>query len=395
MLKTSTFSTFQTLAFHNRLRNRLLLKSFIFLTFQNRRESIYFFSTFVRLNFKVDFLMNTVTLKDIAKLLGISKSTVSRALKNHPDISQKTKDAVMQLSEALHYRPNAVAVSFRFKKSKVIGLIVPQISAFFFPSVIEGIEHELYKHHYNLMILQSNESYEREVEACNILLSNNVEGILASVSRETENFGHFEDIVNDDLPIVFFDRVPNQIKGNKVLVDDIDGAFKATKHLIEIGRTKIAICIGNPNLLISDNRLNGYIKAMQKHNFEIDKQYIISGESPEDVEEKMSKLINLPEPPDAIFAISDLTMSGIMKAINRSNLKIPEDIAVIGFCEEPFSSMYSPPLSTIKPMGYEIGQKAAQLLFKRINGQAVNRLDLEVVFLQSELIVSESTVRTN
>ncbi|MDF1548686.1 MAG: LacI family DNA-binding transcriptional regulator, partial [Bacteroidales bacterium] len=310
--------------------------------------------------------IHPVTIKDIAKLLGISKSTVSRALKDHPDISQTTKDAVLQLAEALRYRPNAVALSLRHKKSKVIGLIVPQISYFFFPSVVEGVEDEVHKHGYKLMILTSNEQYEREVEACDILLSNNVEGILASVSRKTRDFKHFHDIIDSDIPMVFFDRVPDSVQADMVLVDDIDGAYNATKHLFDIGKKRIAICIGNPNLLISKNRLKGYQMAFEENKRLIDENYIISCETPVEAENETTRLLNLPNPPDGILAISDLTMSGIMKAIYKNKLRIPEDIAVIGFCEEPFSSMYNPPLSTIKPMGFEIGKTAAEMLFKRI-----------------------------
>ncbi len=205
--------------------------------------------------------VNPVTIMDLAKLLNLSKSTVSRALKNHPDISQATRDAVRQLADALNYRPNSVAVTLRHKKSRIIGLVVPQISYFFFPSVVKGIEDEVNKHGYTLMIMQSNEEYTREKEACNHLMSGNVEGILISVSRETVDFHHFEEIIDSGLPMVFFDRVPETYLADMVLVDDTDGAYRAVKHLIETGKRKIAICTGTPNLLISRNRLKGYKQA--------------------------------------------------------------------------------------------------------------------------------------
>jgi DNA-binding LacI/PurR family transcriptional regulator len=339
--------------------------------------------------------MHPITINDIAKLLGVSKSTVSRALKDHPDISQTTKDAVLQLAESLHYRPNAVALSLRHKKSKVIGLIIPQISYFFFPSVVEGIEKEVHKHGYKLMILTSNEKYEREVEACNILLSNNVEGILASVSRKTRDFTHFHNIIDSEIPMVFFDRVPDNIRADMVLVDDIEGAYKATRHLLETGKKKIAICIGNPNLLISKNRLLGYQKACEEFKSSIEEQFIISCETPEEAENETNRLINSKNSPDSILAISDLTMSGIMKAVYKNCLKIPEDIAVIGFCEEPFSTMYNPPLSTIKPMGLEIGNTAAQMLFKRINEEAKEKSSPKRINLKSEMIIRASTVKSS
>lgn len=335
--------------------------------------------------------VNPVTIMDLAKLLNLSKSTVSRALKNHPDISKATRDAVRQLADALNYRPNSVAVTLRHKKSRIIGLVVPQISYFFFPSVVKGIEDEVNKHGYTLMIMQSNEEYLREKEACNHLMSGNVEGILISVSRETVDFHHFEEIIDSGLPMVFFDRVPETCLADMVLVDDTDGAYRAVKHLIETGKKRIAICTGTPNLLISRNRLKGYKQALSESGIKVDERYIFEGESPEEVEKEMSKLLDLPDRPDGIFAISDLTMAGIMQAIYSRRLRIPEDIGVIGFCEEPFSLMYNPPVSTIRPMGYEIGKTAANLLFKKIlDGE--DTLTVGRVELTGELIARASTI---
>lgn len=335
---------------------------------------------------------NPVTIMDLAKLLNLSKSTVSRALKNHPDISPSTREAVKQLADALNYRPNSVAVTLRHKKSKIIGLVVPQISYFFFPSVVKGIEDEVARHGYTIMIMQSNEEYEREKQACDHLMSGNVEGILVSVSMQTLDFNHFDKIIDSGLPVVFFDRVPENCQADMVLVDDTDGAYRATLHLIETGKKRIGICTGTPNLLISRNRLKGYKRALAESGIDLDERYIFEGESPAEVEAGMEKLLSLPDPPDGIFAISDLTMAGIMRAIYKRRLKIPEDIGVIGFCEEPFSLMYNPPLSTIKPMGYEIGRTAARMLFNKILNAEPN-LSQGRVLLAGDLIVRESTVK--
>ena len=329
---------------------------------------------------------NPITINDIAKVLGISKSTVSRALKNHPDISQTTKDAVNGVSKSLKYIPNTVAASFRNKKTKTIGLIVPQISYFFFPSVVRGIEEIVHNRGYNLLILQSNESYEREIENLNILIANNVEGVLASVSLETKNFDHFQHIVDIELPIVFFDRVVNDMNVDTVLVDDVTGSFKAVNHLLDAGRKRVAICVGNLNLLISRNRLQGYKTALIQKGIPIDEELIISCETPEETELEVLRLLSEKNAPDSIFAISDLTMTGVMKAIFRRNLKVPEDISVIGFCEEPFRSMYNPPLSAIEPMGFEIGKKATELLFERLDGSVTLNSEPRVIYLESNLI---------
>lgn len=327
-----------------------------------------------------------VTINDIAKVLGVSKSTVSRALRDHPDISQATKDAVNGIASSLKYIPNSIAASFRYRKSKIIGLIVPQISCFFFPTVVRGIEEMVHNRGYNLLILQSNESYDREVENLNILIANNVEGILASVSLRTKNFDHFQQIIDMELPIVFFDRVVKDMNADTVLVDDIAGAFKAVSQLLDAGKKRVAICGADMNLLISRNRLQGYKTALEQRGITVDDTLVISCETPEETEQETMRLLSMDNPPDSLFAISDLTMTGVMKAIFRKNLKVPDDISVIGFCEEPFRSMYNPPLSAIEPMGFEIGKKATELLFERLDGSVTTNSEPRVIYLDSTLI---------
>ena len=334
-----------------------------------------------------------VTIIDIARFLGISKSTVSRALRNHPDISDETKEAVRNVADKLNYIKNTTASSLRYKKSNLIGLIVPEISYFFFPSVINGIEELVHKNGYNLLILQSKESYEREVENIDILISNNVEGILASVSRTTKDISHFINLTDMKMPLVLFDRIVKEINADIVLVDDIEGSYNAVKHLLEVGKKRIAICTGNLNLLISRNRLEGYKRALSEQNIQIDNEIIISAETPEDTERKTLSLLRSSNPPDGIFAISDLTMAGVMKAIYKSERKIPEDIAVVGFCEKQYRTMYQPELTAIDPMGFEIGKKATELLFEQIYQKSNDLPPLEprTVYLNSRLIKGSPT----
>lgn len=332
-----------------------------------------------------------ITIQDIANLLHISKSTVSRALHDHPDISDETKKAVKDLAKIFDYKPNRAALTLRYNSSKLIGLIIPEIYCYFFPSVVNGIEKELSKKGYNLLTLQSKESYEREKENIEILLANNVEGILASVSRETKKFDHFKKVLSEHIPIVFFDRVPREIEADMVLLDDIEGAYKAVKHLAEKGRKKIAICIGNLDLLISINRLKGYKKALEEFNLQINESFIISAQSAKEAKEKTSQLLSLPNKPDAIFAISDLTMTGVIQAIYRSHLSVPEDISLIGFSEEPFSLMYKPSITSILPMGNQIGKVAAKRLLKKIKNKDKKTYTPKVILLKSELIVRDST----
>jgi len=332
-----------------------------------------------------------ITIKDLAKLLGVSKSTISRALKDHPDISPETKEAVKSLAASFNYRPSQVAISLRLGKSKVIGLIIPKIYSFFFPSVVNGIEHVVHQHGYNLMILQSNELYQNEVDNTNILLDNNVEGILASVSRQTKNLDHFQNALRSNIPIVFFDRVPIDLHSDMVLIDDTKGAYNAVKHLIDRGRRKMAICIGNPDLLISINRLKGYKMALEEMNLDFREEYVISAESPELAAEATAQVLDLPDPPDSIFAISDLTMSGIIREIYKRKIKVPEQIALIGFCEDTFCLMYYPQLTSIMPMGFEIGKAAAERLFLRIYSEDHKKIQPETILLNSPLVVRDST----
>lgn len=334
---------------------------------------------------------NPTTLKDIADQLGLNKSTVSRALKDHPDVSQKTKQMVQRMAKKLHYVPNAIASSLRHKKSNVIGLLVPQISHFFLPSVIEGVEEIAHQHGYNLLILQSNESYEREVENLNILLANNVEGIIASVSRNTTIFSHFQHIIDIGLPIVFYDRVGVDLNIDIILLDDISASFKAVDHLINTGKDRIAICTGNSNLLISRNRLEGYKQALRSNGLKLNEGYIISSEWPEEAMRKTLLLLDLPTPPNAIFAISDLTLSGVMQALYRKNISIPNDIAVAAFCEEPFRNMYHPSITSIQPKGQEIGKTASNILFQRIKMNPFAHADPRVTYVEGQLIKGGST----
>jgi DNA-binding LacI/PurR family transcriptional regulator len=334
-----------------------------------------------------------VTIIDIANFLGISKSTVSRALKDHQDISEETKLAVRKVAKELNYIKNTAASSLRYRKSNLIGLIVPEISYFFFPSVIDGIEEVVHKNGYNLLILPSKELYEREIENLNILISNNVEGILASVSRTTKNIDHFHHITDTKLPLVLFDRIVKEINADIILVDDINASFKAVTHLIETGKNRIAICTGNLNLLISRNRLEGYKAALKQNGILLDENLILSCETPEEAEQKTLSLLRSDSSLDGIFAISDLTMAGVMKAIYRTKKQIPEDIGVIGFCEEPYRSMYHPTLTAIDPMGFEMGKKAAQLLFEQIyqSQKDLPPLEPRTIYLDSVLIKGEST----
>lgn len=326
------------------------------------------------------------TIIDIARMLGVSKSTVSRALKDHPDISEATKLEVRRIAKKLNYIPNSLAANFRNRKTRIIGMIIPEISSFFFPTVINAVEEIVHEKGYNLIILQSKESLEREIENLNILISNNVEGILVSVSWNTNNYEHLQQIMDMNMPIVFFDKIIKELKADMVLVDDVTASFKAVKHLIEKGRRRIAICAGNSNLLICQNRLQGYKTALIQAGIPFDEMLISNADTLEITEEQVLAFMELPSPPDAIFAISDSTLTGVMKALYKKNLSIPDDVSVIAFCEEPFRSIYNPKITSIDPMGAEIGRMAANLLFDKLEDITSVSTPPRVVYLDSSIV---------
>ncbi len=342
---------------------------------------------------------NQVTIKDIAKELGISPSTVSRALKDHPDISVKTKKAVNELAEKLNYQPNVVALSLRQSKTNTIGVIIPELVHFFFSTVISGIEDVAYGAGYNIIITQSNESLQREVSDIKALFNSRVDGMLISISRETTNFDHIESTLSRGVPMVFFDRVYNPEKNCTVIVDDKSGAKEATRHLIEQGCKRIAHLEGPPNLEITKQRLEGYLEALAEANLPVDKDLIVTCSLGTIDEGKIAakQLLELPNPPDGIFASNDPVAMGAIPAIKEKGLRIPEDIALIGFSNWFFSSMMDPPLSSVDQPGFEMGQEAARMLIDRIEKNAKGNDDEEfppeTKILKTRLVVRHSSLR--
>jgi LacI family transcriptional regulator len=334
--------------------------------------------------------INTIKLKDIAKALGVSISTVSRALNDHPDVKPETIKAAKQLAELLHYKPDHNALSLRNRKSKIIGFITPEISPFFFPSVLKGIEEITDKEGYSVMILQSNESYEKEVDCTETLLANNVDGLIISVTKETMLFHHFLMAKSGGVPIVFIDKVPVGYDGDKISVDGEVGTYQAVEYLIRKGYKRIAIGLGHPGISISVNRLGGYLRALNKYNITVNQDYIYYTNTIEESELQTCKVLDLPSPPDAIFSISEQVVAGVMIAINTRKLKIPEQIAVLSFGDEPFCFMFNPPLTTVTPLGFELGKECAQLLIQRIESNETDYASV-VKKLNADLIIRKST----
>jgi DNA-binding LacI/PurR family transcriptional regulator len=332
-----------------------------------------------------------VTIKDIAEQLGISPSTVSRALKNHPEISEETKRAVNELAKKLNYEPNAIALSLQSSKSNIIGLIIPEIVHYFFSQVISGIEDVAYDADYHVMICQSNESYIREVKNIQTLLSSRIEGLLVSLSKETRDFSHFRNLNKKNIPIVFFDRICEELETDHVIVSDYKGAYDAVEHLINIGCRRIAHLATSQDLMIGRNRYNGYIKALKDNELAIDERLIVRCDNHKAARLVTKRLIYEIHPPDGIFAVNDLTAIGALQTIKENGLRIPEDIKVIGFGNGIYSTMTDPPLSTVEQFGYVIGQKAARMVLDRILSRENYPPRIEEI--ETQLIIRESTVK--
>lgn len=333
-----------------------------------------------------------VTIKDIARELNISPSTVSRALKNHPDISVETKKAVNDLAKRLNYQPNAVALSLKNQRSNTIGIIIPEIVHYFFSSVISGIEDVAYDAGFNVIICQSNEKFEREVTNANTLLSNRVDGILISITKEDKDFQHLHNLQDNNIPLVFFDRIVPGLFADQVIIDDKKAAYEATEHLINSGRKRIVHFAGPQNLLIGRQRKEGYISALKKAGLPIFEEWIIEADTFEKARTSIMKLLHEKIDFDGLFAVNDLTAIGAMQTMQKRGIKIPDEVAVVGFSDGRFTGITDPTLSSVDQHGYEMGTVAAQMLLKRITS-ADKDYPYETKILNANLVTRGSSVK--
>ena len=332
-----------------------------------------------------------ITIIDIARELNLSKSTVSRALTGHPKVKASTREAVLALAEKLDYQRNMVAINLVTSQSHTIGIIVPEFVTSFFPRVIIGAQEVASQAGYNIIISQSNESYETEVANARVMLANRVDGLLVSLSRETRNFDHLKVFQRKGIPIVFFNRVCEEMQVPKVVVDDYDGAYKAVEHLIRIGKKRIAHLAGPDSLLVSRKRMNGYLDALRQYHQPIVEELIITYDlTLEKVKIYVKHLLELEQPPDAIFAINDPTAIEAMQLIKKKGLRIPEDIAVVGFSNDYASQLIEPSLSTVAQPMHEIGRTAVQLLLDQLDRDVADWKAITRT-LKTELIIRDSS----
>lgn len=332
------------------------------------------------------------TIKDIAKQLNVSISTVSRAMRNAPDVNNDTKAAVMALAEELNYQPNRLALSLRQKQTHTIGVIVPNLD-YVLSMMVKGIDEVALEAGYTVMVCQSNESFGREIVNTRRLLESLVDGFIISVSSETKSFEHFKKIQERDIPMVVFDRVTPQLTAPTVHLDNEEGGFIATEHLLEQGYKRIAILAGPKNLGISNSRMDGYMKALKKYNIKPDPSLIIHCDFNQDYAYfATEELLAMKKRPDAIFTISDRMAIGAMLAIKKKGLSMPDDIALVSFNNEPIVSVVTPGISSVDIQSFEMGKAAAKLFIERMH-HPDDMTGVEVV-LKPKLFIRESSQRS-
>ncbi|HEY4148582.1 MAG TPA: LacI family DNA-binding transcriptional regulator, partial [Chitinophagaceae bacterium] len=337
---------------------------------------------------------DAITIKDIAKALGMSYSTVSRALKGSYKISEATRLKVKEYADAHHYRPNLLAQSLKSKKSRSIGVLLCSIPNNFFAEVINGIDSIAYNKDYHVILTQSLESYEREIKNLEHLAGRLVDGLLVSLATETTDLSHFRQWHDSGVPIVFFDRVTDLINTHKVVVDNAGGAYKAIQHLLENGYRKIAHITSSPNLSITQERLEGYNKALLENGISPNPDYIRycqhGGMLPEEVEQAIEQLLSLPHPPDAVFTASDRITISTLSILHKRGIRIPQQLAMAGFSNFSAPELFTPPLTTVRQPAFEMGRAATELLIQLIESkQPVTAFEKKV--LPAELIIRASS----
>lgn len=341
---------------------------------------------------KLELMMN-YTMKDIARELGVSVATVSRALNDSPLISEDKRKEIQEYAERKNFVPNSLAASLRQNKNaspKTIGVIVPQIAHYYFSTILSGIEEEANDRGYSIIVAQSNEKYEREVSICQSFLKNRVSGVIVSQAIDTKEYSHFQKLIDSGIPLVFYDRICTGLNSDRVVVDDYQGAFTAVEYLIECGCKRIAFYCTHSKLEITKNRFNGYRDALLKHGLPIDNSLVIECDNRVDAEEITPEILERPDRPDGFFAINDDTALGILYSAKRRGFQIPTDIQICGFSNGIRAISCEPMLTTVEQRGTKLGQEAADVLINRIEGTS-KRETTDKRIVKTRLIVRGTT----
>ena len=334
-----------------------------------------------------------LTMKDIARELGISVSTVSRALKDSPRISAERRAMIQQFAREHNFTPNVLAESLRHSKvqpMKLIGVIIPEFTHFYFSSVLAGIEEEASARGYRIMVAQSGENYEREVRICQSFYENKVCGIIVSQAKHTKKYDHFERLMDAGVPLVFYDRICTGVNASRVVVDDYMGAFNAVTHLIETGCSRIAFYGSAPTLEISKNRFNGYKDALLKHGLKYDERMTRICDNRADAEAITPELLQQETPPDGFFAVNDDTAIGILYTAKRMGFRVPDDISICGFTNGQRAVACDPMLTTVEQRGMKVGEEAVAILIDQVEG-IIPREKAERRVVRTRLVIRGTT----
>ena len=334
-----------------------------------------------------------ITIYDIASELKVSPSTVSRALKDHHSISKKTKKAVLKIVKRTGYKPNILAAGLRSNQTNTIGVIISEINRPFISSLISGIEVAANKAGYNVIICQSHDSFKKEVDNAQSLFASRVEGLVVSLAMETVKYDHFRQFMENEIPVVFVDRVPEEIASDKVVIDNYSAGYRATEHLIQQGCRRIAHFGGSQKRNIYRERQKGYIEALRKYNLDIDEELIINTYviSSEEGFKITQQLMSLDNPPDGIFSASDTAAVSAIQYAKHHGIAVPDDLAVIGFNNDPISLIIDPALSTVSHPAVEMGKIAAhQVLHNKENKEIISA---RTTSLDTELIIRASSLK--
>jgi LacI family transcriptional regulator len=333
------------------------------------------------------------TIHDIAERLNITASTVSRALNDNPRISDATKKMVHKMARQLNYQPNHIASALRSGKSKLVGIVVPTTNRNFFSSVARGIDEIASELNYRVIISQSYDEYQKEVQTIDALLSARVDGIIASVGKNTENFDHFRKVIEKGIPLVLFDRITNELEVSQVVIDDYLGAYQTVEHLVEQGCRRIVHFTSPKKINIYSERMRGYMDALIDNDIEFDPALIEeSNMQLEDGRSSMENILKKGIPFDAVFSSSDYAAMGAMEVLKKNGFKIPQDVALAGFGNEPFTSFTEPTLTTIDQRNIVMGRVTAETFFELLKSDPKKIIPQKTV-LKPELIIRQSTLK--
>ena len=332
-------------------------------------------------------------MKDIAREFGISVATVSRALKDSPRISLERRKAIQQYAREHNFYPNAIGAALRHSKvmpSRLMGVIVPEFTHYYFSSVLTGIEQAASARGYSIMVAHSGEQYEREASICEKFLRSKVCGVIVSQAKDTTNYDHYQKLIDAGIPLVFYDRICTGVNASRVVVDDYMGAYNAVTHLIETGCKRIAFYGGPRQLEISKNRFNGYKDALLKHGMKVDEEIVDICDNRADAERITPKFMAMEKRPDGFFAVNDDTAIGILYSVKRAGFRVPEDVSICGFTNGQRAVACDPMLTTVEQRGHRVGEEAATILMDKVEGLSpMEKIEKRIV--RTRLIIRGTT----